>query len=420
MKLAVAAAVAACFLAGTAAQAARSPGAAGAGAVSPDILFTQGEFDSARAGYEAVPKSGPGYEEALRQLGTIALYENHLSEAETLLGNARARNPADLRCVGLLAETMNREGKFSEMAQMLRQVGRPERVAEFDLFGKATPYRTPGLRGPVDVPFEWTDPLPVVSVRVNNLEGLFLIDTGAPEMILDPQFAHDAHVEMTSGRSQGGAAGSKSAVPTFGRIARFDLPGVETDDVPAMILSTRGFSAAARNKRVAGVIGTEFLSQFRPTLDYVHDRLILEPRDAPARAARNIAEIPFWFVGDHSLLAPGRLDRAPKQLFFVDTGLPGYAFTAPDSTLRDAGIPVPTPQAPRSTVIGQPPTARFAIAQLSLGSLTQTNLTGVYGPFPPGLEKGLGVAVGGVVGHAFFHPYAVTFDFVRMKIDIRK
>src|SRR5205814_8180071 len=133
-------------------------------------------------------------------------------------------------------------------------------------------------------------------------------------------------------------------------------------------------------KRLAGVIGTEFLSHFRPTIDYVHDRLILEPHDAPARTGGPIAEIPFWFVGDHFLLASGRLDKAPKQLFLIDTGLGSYAFAAPESTLHEAGIPVPTPKGAQHGAIA--PGAPFPIARLSLGSVEEKNLQGMYGAFP--------------------------------------
>lgn len=243
MKLAPGAACAVFFLTAAAVQAA-APAPVSHG-MDPDLLFAQGEFEQARRGYEAVPKSSPAYEAALRQLGAIALYENHLGEADDILTRARSSNPADLRCVTLLAQTMNREGKFAEMAQLLRQIGRPERAAEFELFGKSAPYRVSGMRAPVTVEFLWTDPLPVVKAKVNNLEGLFLIDTGAPEIILDPEFARAAHVETAAG------AGGRTAAVSFGRIAQFVLPGIETDDVPAIILSTRGLTAVARNKRLA-------------------------------------------------------------------------------------------------------------------------------------------------------------------------
>lgn len=406
MKRVVCAAFAAFFLAGAAFA-----------APAPDMqlaeqLFEQGQFDQARAIYQSVSKGDKVYETALRQLGTIALYRNHLSEAELMLTNARALNPVDDRAVSHLAETYEREGKFSDMAELLRQLGRSDRAAEFALFGKAQPFRIVGKPGTATVEFQWTDPLPVVRASINGVDNLFLLDTGAPELILDPEFARAAHVPMTS---PAGPRGAGTAI--FGRVGKFVLPGVEMDDVPAMMVDTRALLPFTRNKRLAGIIGTEFLSHFRFTLDYVHDRLMLEPRDSAPRSGAAISEIPFWFVGDHFLLANGRVDKAPKQLFLIDTGVV-YAFSAPESTLHDAGIPVPTPQGVQKGAIG--PSASFPIKTLSLGGLEERNLNGVYGPFPPPLEKALGVHVGGIVAHKFFEPYAVTFDFDRMTITVRK
>src|SRR5438552_2111512 len=101
--------------------------AAAHAASEPDMrqaeqFFEEGQFDQARAIYETVAKGDKLYQSALRQLGAIALYKNHLAEAELMLINARARNPADDRCATLLAETYAREGKFSDMADLLRQL----------------------------------------------------------------------------------------------------------------------------------------------------------------------------------------------------------------------------------------------------------------------------------------------------------
>ncbi|HEX3431457.1 MAG TPA: aspartyl protease family protein [Rhizomicrobium sp.] len=408
MKRVISAACAA-FFATAAAHAASEPDMALA-----DQLYQQGQFDQARAIYLTVAKSDKLYETALRQLGAIALFKNHLAEAALMLTNAHARNPVDERCVALLAETYAREGRFADMADLLRQLKRSDRVAEFALFGNAQPFRIVGKPGTATISFQWTSPLPVVRAQLNGLDGLFLLDTGAPELILDPEFAQAAHVPMTP--PTGLPGGARSAV--FGRVAKFVLPGVEVADVPAMMLNTRALTPLSRGKRLAGIIGTEFLSHFRFTLDYPHDRLILEPQDSPPKTGGAIADIPFWFLGDHFLLATGRLDPGPKQLFLVDTGIGSYAFTAPESTLRDAKITVPTPKGAR--VGAASPSAPFPIRQLSLGSLEEKNLTGLYGPFPPVLENALGVHIGGIVAHTFFQPYAVTFDFVRMTITVRK
>jgi hypothetical protein len=117
-------------------------------------------------------------------------------------------------------------------------------------------------------------------------------------------------------------------------------------------------------------------------------------------------------------LAEGQLNSAAAEMFFIDTGLAGFAFTAPESTLRAAGLAIPPLGADKGGV-GQSAAGEFRIASLRLGSHVRDNLKGLYGPFPPQLEQGLGVRIGGLVSHQFFRRYAVTFNFRRMSLELR-
>jgi hypothetical protein len=270
------------------------------------------------------------------------------------------------------------------------------------------------------IAFAQTDPLPAVEASVNGVAGLFIIDTGAAEIALDPDFARRASIAGVA-HSTGTFAGGKTAGIAYGRIAKFSLAPLEVADVPAVLVATAGFTGVTGGKPVAGIIGTEFLSRFRATLDYPAGALILASRDADTTQIAPYAEIPFLLVRDHFILAQGALDNGPQQLFFVDTGLAGFAFAAPASTLTEVGIalPVASAQDPADPV-GQSAATPFGINNLSLGMLHRENLAGLYGPFPPSLESGTGVHIGGIVSHAFFRPYALTFDFRRMVLEIGK
>jgi predicted aspartyl protease len=398
---------------------------AGSAAAAPkavdeaDRQFFAGNFARAQGLYAAVPASNPRYEVALRQLGAIALYENRLDEAEQALRLAVLQDPTDSKADLLLAEAASRRGNFAGAATWLRQAGRGERAAAYEAFGNAQPYRIASADRAARVPFVETDPLPAVEMSVNGVNGLFLIDTGAAEIVLDPAFAGKADV-AGSGGDTGLFAGGKTANVVYARIGEIALGSLEVADVPAVLLSTAGFASAAGGKAVAGVIGTKLLSRFRATIDYPHGVLTLEPADAPSPRDRAI-EIPFLMVRDHFLLARGQVNDGPEHMLFVDTGLAGYAFTAPVSTLRDAGIALPMlPEQSAATPVGQSAAQAFDIRSLSLGSLRRKNLKGLYGPFPPQLESSTGVHIGGIVSHAFFRPYAVTFDFARMRLTLRK
>jgi hypothetical protein len=42
----------------------------------------------------------------------------------------------------------------------------------------------------------------------------------------------------------------------------------------------------------------------------------------------------------------------------------------------------------------------------------------MHGPFPASLERSQGFRIGGIVSHAFFRPWRVTFDFEAMRLSL--
>ncbi|MBN8909101.1 MAG: hypothetical protein J0H99_21330, partial [Rhodospirillales bacterium] len=62
-------------------------------------------------------------------------------------------------------------------------------------------------------------------------------------------------------------------------------------------------------------------------------------------------------------------------------------------------------------------TIPYTVRSLSFGAVRETNVAGLYdGPFP--WETLFGFYLAGMIGHDFFRPYAVTFDFRRMEIEL--
>lgn len=380
-----------------------------------DALFSQGKWAEALAAYETVPDTSPAYAAALRRQGTIHLMANRWSEAETKLNAALARG--DAKAAASLGELESRRGNYAEAARWFAAAGRTERAAAFAMFGSERPYRmAPGPKS-VSIKFEHTDPLPAIRAIANGREGLFILDTGAAETVLDPTFAKAVAVQ-TAGAEEGTFAGGKTAEVVYGRLTKMSLGDLTLENIPVALVSTAKFAAAANGKPVAGVIGTGLLQRFLATVDYRNGVLHLQSGETPARPQPR-ASIPFWLAGDHFLLAAGKLNDGDEQMFFVDTGLAGFAFTAPASTLKMAGIATPSLTAEQGGGIGTAAVAPFDIKSLSLGALRREGVSGLFGAFPPPLEMALGVRIGGIVSHGFLRPYAVTFDFKRMVIEIR-
>jgi hypothetical protein len=60
----------------------------------------------------------------------------------------------------------------------------------------------------------------------------------------------------------------------------------------------------------------------------------------------------------------------------------------------------------------------YVVNHLSFGDIKEENVAGLYdGPFP--WENAFGFRLAGMVGHDFFKPYAVTFDFDTVRIFLR-
>jgi hypothetical protein len=112
-------------------------------------------------------------------------------------------------------------------------------------------------------------------------------------------------------------------------------------------------------KRIDGILGTTLFYHFRATLDYPQGELVLRRKDAKsleqfaAESSARSVAVPFWMASDHFMVGWGRVATLPPGLY--------------------------------------------------------------DGPFP--WENSFGFNLAGMVGHDFFKPYAVTFDFEGMQIS---
>jgi len=386
-----------------------------------ESAFVAARFVEADRGYGAILARQPADTLALIRRGQIALFANRLAEARPLIEKARDAGASPERAAALLGEIAYRENDYATAAPLFRLAGHDAKARKLESFAGTRPWRIDGPDS-VAIPMQQVDPLPLVQATING-QGpyFFLIDTGGGELVLDPSLADSLKLDRY-GDEEGTFAGGRRRGVTQSRVQSLGLGPLTIRDVPVGLLDTRRFAAVAGGRSVAGVIGTVLLYHFRATLDYPRAQLVLVRRNAGARvsgsASANRIEVPFWMAGDHFIAATGSVDSSGVQTWFVDSGLAGAAFTAPASTLLDARIAVPdtssgfTGQGGGGSVRAAP----FHVRRLSLGSAERTDLLGIFGAFPPTLERGFGFRFGGIVSHAFLRAWSVTFDFDRMRI----
>ncbi|MGD8506333.1 MAG: aspartyl protease family protein [Candidatus Bathyarchaeota archaeon] len=394
---------------------------------SADSLFKAGKFARAEKIYVKILNEDPKNHRATARLGEIALLSNLLDDAEKWLTEAIKLKPEEKAAKSLLAEVFYRRDEFQKAAPFFRSLGRESRAKQLESFKGVSPNK---IEGPevTSLKFVITDPLPVVQIRVNNSEPVnVLIDTGGATLIIDSEFAKEVGTVQFEAET-GIFAGGKKAAVHQGKVDSVTLGDFTVKNVPVEILPTRRFSSIFGGTRMDGIIGTLLLHQFIATLDYPGGRLILRRRteqnlkkvEKEAKEQGAIV-VPFWMAGDHYMHAWGTVNESEPMLFFVDTGLAGGGFTCPESTLRRANIKLQEDQAGEGIGGGGKVRAiPFMVNELTLGDAKEHNIQGIFTPNTGDLERVVGFQIGGLISHGFFRPYALTFDFAKMRFFLKK
>ena len=402
---------------------------------SADRLFQMGEFAQAGEQYARIAADRPDDYSAILQLGRIALLSNRLDDAESWLKKAIGLRGGEADPKIMLAEVYYRRDDFEKAAASLNGIDVSTdplivsqyptlNVAKLRSFKGQMPYQVLGDGQMTRLKFLRTDPLPLVSVRVNGgAEVTFFIDTGGSEVALDTEFARELGVPQF-GAVQGTFSGGQHAEVQQGRIESLTIGDWTVRNLPAAMLPLRQLSESLGARRIDGIIGTTLFYHFLATIDYPKGELVLRRKDAAsleqflASAGKSIA-VPFWIASDHFMVGWGRVETLPPTLLFIDTGLASAGVKLAESVIKEAGIKLQEDKA--SSGAGGGGKLRivpYVVHRLSFGQLQEDNVPGLYdGPFP--WENLFGFHLAGMVGHDFFKPHAVTFDFQNMKVFLQ-
>jgi predicted aspartyl protease len=420
----------------TAATAEPTPQRKQSGIDSANRLFQAGKFAEAGKLYSQIVAQNPNDYSATLQLGRIALLSNRLDDAQKWLEKAITLQPGNADPKVMLAEAFYRRDDFQKAAASLKGVDVSGNkliseqyptlnLAMFESFKGQTPYELEGKGASTRVKFVKTDPLPIVNVRVNGgKEVTFFIDTGGSEVTLDTDFAKELGVPQF-GAVQGTFSGGQHAEVRLGRIESLTLGDWTVKNVPTAMLALRQLSEGFGVKQIDGIIGTTLFYHFLTTMDYRHGELVLRRKDAKsleefkAQSSGKRVTVPIWMAGDHFMVGWGRIETLPPALLFVDTGLTGAGVKLAESVIKEAGIKLDQSKATEGAGGGGTlKIVPYTVHQVSFGDIKEENVPGIYdGPFP--WENSFGFYLAGMVGHDFFKPYAVTFDFQNMQIFLQ-
>jgi hypothetical protein len=317
-------------------------------------LFKVGQFDEARKGYAQVADKNPNDYSAVLQLGRIALPSNQLEDAQKWLERALRLRPDGTDAKVMLAEVFYRRDDFQQAAASLHgvDVGTNKlvieqyptlNVAKLESFKGQTPYELHGDGQATRLKFIRSDPLPLVSVRVNGGEEVtFFIDTGGSEVTLDTEFARKLGLPQF-GDVQGTFSGGEHTQVGQSRIQSLTLGDWTVMNLPIATIPLRQLSKGLGAKRIDGVLGTTLFYHFLATLDFRNGELVLRRKNAQsedefvaASSGKSVA-VPFWIASDHFMVGWGRVNTLPPALLFVDTGLAGAGVKLAEPAIKQPG-----------------------------------------------------------------------------------
>ena len=164
---------------------------------------------------------------------------------------------------------------------------------EFDLrpFGMG---KLAATAGPAAVTVQTLGSVLLVSALVNGVSATLLLDTGATLTIIRPSLARRAGIELPPGAPKilGAAVGGQEVSVPFVRVWSVSVGAAAVEGLEVGV-----FEAMPQFPDVDGILGGNFLSHFKVTIDRQSRRLTLEPARPGAAVAREW-RLPAWMPGD--------------------------------------------------------------------------------------------------------------------------
>jgi len=309
--------------------------------------------------------------------------------------------------------------KESELVVTSASVGQPVEDSLFDRPKITGRFR---LSRSITVPFEYSDNEIVVRCRVNNSEDLdFLFDTGASDTIIDRRIAAQNFLAKQDKFDIAGYSGMVQA--NRSELKRFEIGSLVLNDVPVRVLD---MSAQSRQmgRQIAGIIGTNIISQFLVTIDYSRPNLVFQDLETAARPVK-AANVPFTFRQLPYIKVA--LNGRDEQLLLVDTGAAFNHLPTSVAQRHVQGDPANVRHVTEATGLDGRPVqlGRLVLDTVGLGGMIRKGVSFTYpiqqdkraqaakSSTPEGKERAgfFQDSNFGILGNPFWENFIVTVDY---------
>lgn len=271
------------------------------------------------------------------------------------------------------------------------------------------------------IPLKRVNRLLLIEARVDTLVGNFILDTGAPGLVLNNTYFRGYSVSSDFIATNAANAPAGPVRNTW--INEFEVKELRIEQLKAR-LTELGHIENRTNTRILGLLGVSILKSFTVTIDLHENILILQRTDRGGNVKHTLASVKgkeplnkstFKLI-NNSILLPTTIE-GKKLLFCLDTGAETNVLssTAPKRVLSSFTI------AQRSTLLGtggvQVEVLVGHLEKLNIGTVTYFKMKTVLSNL-----EGLGLAIGepihGMIGYDFLTKGIVSINFAKKELCI--
>lgn len=274
----------------------------------------------------------------------------------------------------------------------------------------------------VEVPARLVAGLLLVEAEVDGRRGVFILDTGAPALVLHRREfpAPEAQAPLTTGTARGvnGASGTGAS---YCVVKSFDWAGIRFQSKEVPTLDLANIEQKLGGPVLLGLIGFNLLNQYALTLDYRAGRVLLRKPDASPATPKPapLLRAPFKLRG-HLPVLEVTAGGQPYQLA-LDCGAQANLLDARYAPLFARKLRKRSQDTLNGVGGAAQPVTSGQLSELRVGGkLRFRRQQTVFADIAHLSQKPDKVALQGIAGYPFLSQYRTTIDYVNQEVRFYK
>ena len=264
------------------------------------------------------------------------------------------------------------------------------------------------------------NPLILVPVYVDGKGPYeFILDTGAYRCLLSPELSSSIGIRAESQQRATGVGGTITI--SSAHVSSLTVGAARQENVEVAITDELSRLGEAVQSKVDGVLGSNFLKDFRLTLDYRRgvvslERFSVEPRTASE--VQSVGSVSFKLATPSKplIVLPVFVNGKGPFQFFLDTGASRTRLSF--ALARRLGI-VAVGNRAGTGAGGRIPMFSATVDSLTLGNASISDAAVSVGDFLGDFGSLIDTKFYGIIGNDFLSRFEVTIDYPRGLVDLK-